>query len=101
MQQRNPEHSPHILNTSSNLLGLCFIVLTSLKVLKLSDITVIDGFTAVSTFFFMAASLLSFLSIRTMKKIGIVYEKIADIVFLGGLSFLFITMMLITFNFIK
>jgi hypothetical protein len=101
MENENSERSPHILNTSSNLLGLCFIVLTSLKVLKLSETTVIDGFTAIATFFFMFSSILSFLSIRTKKKIGETYENIADVIFLSGLGFLFLTMMLITFDFIK
>ena len=42
------DKSPHILNASSNLLGLCFIVLTSLKVLNLTEATVIDELTAVA-----------------------------------------------------
>ncbi|MFB0495344.1 hypothetical protein ABID99_001581 [Mucilaginibacter sp. OAE612] len=36
------DKSPHILNAASNLLGLCFVVLTSLKFLKMSDRTYID-----------------------------------------------------------
>ncbi|MGI8951380.1 MAG: hypothetical protein ACR2FN_07320 [Chitinophagaceae bacterium] len=101
MLNENNQSAPHVLNTSSNLLGLCFIVLTSLKVLKLSGYTLIDEFTAVTTIFFITSSILSFLSIRTSKRVGIIYIKIAEVTFLAGLSLLFIIMMLITFNFIK
>ncbi len=101
MQTETNDHSSHILNTSSNLLGLCFLVLTSIKVLKVSDSTLVDEFTAITTIFFMASSLLSFLSLRTTKKVGILYERIADAIFLAGLISLFAIMMLITFNFIK
>jgi hypothetical protein len=34
--------APHILNASSNLLGICFVVLTSLKVLNVAKNTIID-----------------------------------------------------------
>jgi len=30
------QKAPHILNASSNLLGICFVVLTSLKLLNLA-----------------------------------------------------------------
>ena len=36
------DKSPHILNASSNLLGLCFVVLTSLKLLNIAGKTIID-----------------------------------------------------------
>ncbi|MEO6720825.1 MAG: hypothetical protein ABIN67_10670 [Ferruginibacter sp.] len=93
--------SPHILNTSSNLLGICFIVLTSLRLLKLQGGTVIDEFTTAAMILFMVSSLLSFLAIRSKSKFGERYERIADICFLIGLICLFGTTMLITFNVIK
>ena len=52
--------APHILNTSANLLGICFLVLTSLKVFNLSGTTFIDECTAVATLLFMTSSILSF-----------------------------------------
>jgi len=95
------DNSPHILNTSSNLLGLCFIVLTSLKVLKLKGATVIDELTAIAILFFMTSSIFSFLSMRSTNSLSTRYEKIADIIFLSGLFFLFITTMFIAFDIIK
>jgi hypothetical protein len=95
------ETSSHILTASSNLLGLCFVVLTSLRLLKLDGKTIIDECTAVALFMFMISSLLSFLSMRSKKNKSVLYEKIADVVFLLGLFFLFATTMLVTFNIIK
>jgi hypothetical protein len=93
--------SAHILNTSSNLLGLCFIVLTSLKVLKLQQTSLIDEFTAIATVSFMTSSLLSFLSIRSNSKLSEKYENCADYIFMTGLFVLFVTTMVITFDIIK
>ena len=99
MKDNNQENSrsPHILNASSNLLGLCFVVLTSLKVLKFSQTTLIDELTIVATILFMVSCILSFLSIRgSIKR----YENIADFAFLLGLSILFLTTILFSLNII-
>ena len=85
--------SQHILNTSSNLLGFCLIVLTSLKISRLSERSIIDEFTGIACILLTASSVFSFLSLRT-KKIGVAtsYEKIADIIFMITLLFIsFIT----------
>jgi hypothetical protein len=63
MENQN-DKSPHILNASSNLLGLCFVVLTSLKLFKISQKTFIDELTSIAIVLFMASCILSFLSIR-------------------------------------
>src|SRR5688572_24078045 len=90
---------PHILSASSTLLGLCFVVLTSLK---LGDRTsVIDEFTAAAILIFMVSSILSYLSMRSTKTTGKKYEKVADIAFLSGLIVLFITTILVTLNVIE
>lgn len=92
--------SPHILNTSATLMGLCFVVLTSFSINKMAEKSMIDELTAMAIFMFMISCVLSFLSMRSIKKSGIRYEKIADFVFLAGLIFLFITTGLIVFNII-
>lgn len=94
--------SPHILNASSNLLGICFIVLTSLKLFKLQEKTLVDEFTIIAMFLFMSATILSFLSLRSSKNIYRArLENIADFCFLIGLIALFGTTLLITFNFMQ
>jgi hypothetical protein len=100
-QDGRNDNSQHILSTSSNLLGFCFIVLTSLKVLKLQEATIIDEITAVAILLFMTSSILSFLSMRSSKRFSQRYENFADFIFLSGLILLFITTMLIAFNIIK
>ena len=94
------DKAPHILNASSNLLGLCFVVLTSLKFLNISQRTYIDETVAIALVFFMLSCILSFLSIRGNIKIGGRVEAVADYLFLGGMIVLFITAMLIIFNLI-
>ena len=98
-QKRNT--SEHILNTASNLLGICFIVLTSLKLLKKEGETLVDEFTTGAMILFMLSCILSFLSIKSNGKYGVYYESVAEILFLTGLICLFVTTMLITFNVIK
>lgn len=93
--------SPHILNTSATLLGLCFIVLTSIKVSKMEDSTLIDETTALAIILFMASSIFSFLSMRKEAGVEDHLEKIADFMFLSGLIVLFLTTMMVTFNIIK
>jgi hypothetical protein len=95
------DKSPHILNTSATLLGLCFIVLTSIKINNLKEATIIDELTVVAIVMFMISCILSFLSMRNAKIPGIRYEKIADIIFLAGIFSLFATSLLIAFNVIK
>ncbi len=97
----NNDKSPHILNTSATLLGICFIVLTSLNVMSLTAKTIMDELTTAAIVMFMTSSLLSFLSMRSKRSLGDKYEKVADIVFLSGLFFLFVTTMLLAFNIIK
>lgn len=95
------EEAPHILNTSANLLGICFLVLTSIQVLNLAEKTVIDSIIAFSIFMFMTSCLLSFLSMRHIRTYSKRFELVADYIFLGGLFSLFITTMLLTFNIIE
>ncbi len=94
------EKSPHILNTSANMLGLCFIVLTSIKMKDESALTIVDEFTAVAIVFFMVSCILSFLSMRSKKELTRL-EYVADIVFFIGLFLLLVITILITFNVIK
>jgi hypothetical protein len=94
------DKSPHILNASSNLLGICFVVLTSLKLLKVSDTTLIDELTALTILALMISSIFSFFSIRSESSRSKYYENIADTVFLISLFLMFGTMMLLTFDII-
>jgi len=92
------DKSPHILNASTNLLGFCFVVITSLKVLKISSVSRIDELTGITMIFLMASVLFSYFSIRGGKQL---WERIAETAFLIGIICLFITTLVITFNLMK
>jgi hypothetical protein len=57
--------SQHILSTSSNLLGICLFVITSLHIGDKSNNSLIDEFTAIIALLLTISSVLSFFSIRT------------------------------------
>ena len=103
MEENRPDNkSPHILNTSSNLLGLCFIVLTSLRLLNLQQKSIIDEVVSVCALVFMTSSILSFLSMKSkVSAKSAVYENAADYFFIAGLCILFLVIIIITFDQIK
>jgi len=91
--------SEHILSTSSNLLGFCLIVLTSLKISKFSEVSRIDELTGVACILLIASCLFSFLSIRTSReKLDAKYEQIADIIFVAALLLIFAATFMIAFS---
>ncbi|MEO8589967.1 MAG: hypothetical protein ABI432_11390 [Flavobacteriales bacterium] len=94
--------SPHILNTSSNLLGFCLIVMTSLKVSNHTEASLLDELTGFAAVLLMASCILSFLSMRTAKPVRSErLERTADVVFLGGLSLVFLAILLIALHFME
>lgn len=80
--------SKHILPASSNLLGICFLILTLKNLWKLPGVgRYIDKLDVIAILVFLVASLFSYASMRS-KQHGDRYERIADIVFLTGLFLL-------------
>jgi hypothetical protein len=95
------EKADHILNTSSNLLGFCLVVLTSLKISNYSSRSRIDELTGVACMFFISSSMLSFLSIRTEdEQLSMKFERYADKIFMTALVFVFVITFLIAFSII-
>jgi hypothetical protein len=92
--------SKHILPTSANLLGLCFVILTFIKVLKLSNETVIDELVAIAIVLFFIASFCSYAAMRS-RKWSELYEKIADTIFLIGLFLLSAGSVLVAYQVIR
>jgi multisubunit Na+/H+ antiporter MnhG subunit len=83
----NKSISNHILPTSASLLGFCFVILSFIQTLGVSDKTVIDELVAVAIVLFLTTCVLSYLSMR-VKHRAASYEKAADIIFLAGLFLL-------------
>jgi magnesium-transporting ATPase (P-type) len=89
----------HILPTSSNLLGLCFVILSFMRITKMGLETIIDELVSTAIFVFLISSVMSYAAIRSVNKADY-YEKIADIIFLVGLVLLTVTAIIIVFEII-
>ena len=89
--------SRHILPTSSNLLGLCFVILTFIKLSKIENESIIDEIMGALIIMFLISSVISYISMRTKKKSEL-YEKIADFIFLAGLCLLTLVSSVIIFE---
>ncbi|MDR6570955.1 hypothetical protein SAMN05660461_0240 [Chitinophaga ginsengisegetis] len=95
----NQSKSPHILNTSTNLLGFCLIVLTSIKVAHFNHATIIDDCTGIAAILLMASCLLSFLSLKSRDgRNSERLEQVADYTFLVALICISITIVFVSFN---
>jgi len=97
--QNGKNVSHHILPTASNLLGLCFVILSFMKITKTGMETIIDEMVSVAIVVFLTASILSYASIRSSMRADRL-EKAADIVFLGGLVLLTVTALVTIFEII-
>ena len=76
--------SNHILPTASNLLGICFVLLSFIKLNKLENATILDEAVLVPIFLLFAACIFSYLSLRSYSTY-FNYEKIADAMFMISL----------------
>ena len=81
------DRPPHILNASSNLLGIALLIITGLHLSNFATDTWSDEIAWTAAILFGASCILSYLSIRSPN--GINVEKLADKAFLGGLLMLF------------
>jgi len=78
--------APHILHASTNLLGFCLVIITSLKITKFSHHSYLDEFTIGAIFCLTLSCTLSFLAIRSEKeKQSDRLENIADLLFFTAL----------------
>lgn len=91
--------SHHILPTAANLLGLCFVILSVIKMMHLGAETIIDELVASAVVIFLVASIFSYASLRSEAR-SERFEKVADVVFLAGLALLTITALIIVFEII-
>ncbi len=59
----NSRH-PHILNASTNLLGICFVIITGLKLTGSNSLSWADELTWLASLCFLASIVLSYLGVR-------------------------------------
>jgi hypothetical protein len=80
------DRHPHILNASSNLLGICFVIITGLRITSHSAGTIGDEVAWVAALFFLASIGLPFSGIRRNEQTW--RDVWADRVFMGGVAML-------------
>jgi hypothetical protein len=89
--------SHHILPTSSNLLGLCFVILSFMKITRTGLETIIDELVSVAIVLFLIASIFSYGSLRSRRRPAVL-ERVADLIFLSGLALLALISLVIAFE---
>ncbi len=82
------ENQPHILNAASNLLGICFVLITGLKIAKSDQSTLTDEITMFAALSFLGSCVVSYVAMRSNREARS-YERAADAMFLLGLLALF------------
>ena len=79
----------HILPTSANLLGFCFVLLSYIQLSNLTEKTLLDECLGILVFLFLISCVLSYVSMRSGRRSEF-YERIADIFFLIALVLLIV-----------
>jgi hypothetical protein len=93
--------SPHILSTSTNLLGFCLVVITSLHFTNKSEVGILDDLTSVVAVLLIFSCLFSFFSIRSsIKRREVQLETIADYLFIASLIGILVVIAIIALNFL-
>ena len=101
MQERERQCvSQHILGASANLLGICFAIFSVIRVLDRGDLTYIDEMAVVCVFLFLSSCLFSYSSMRSQKR-WLLYEKIADFIFMTALGVLSVLALIIATGIIQ
>ena len=89
----------HILPTSANLLGICFLIFSIASFQDKASATLLDEFAAAAMIIFLVSCFFSYFSLRS--KSGELYEKIADISFLLGLLTMAIPSLMVAITYIR
>ena len=81
------DRHPNILNAASTLLGICFVIVTGLRISRLSAHTIGDEVAWLAALMFLAAIGMSYLTIRRGED-GHWHDRWADKAFLAGVALL-------------
>jgi len=92
--------SHHILPTSANLVGICFLIISFIRLFNLAHQTIIDELLTIAISFFLIASFFSYASIRAKSRNNF-YEKVADIIFMSGLTIITLIAVVVTLEMIR
>jgi uncharacterized membrane protein YkgB len=87
----------HILNASSNLLGISLLIITGLHLAGLAERTMGDDVASLAAICFAVSCIFSYFAIRREPESSKL-EDLADKIFLGGLVFLLTGVLLLGFS---
>lgn len=93
--------STHVLPTSATMIGVCMTVINLVQLTEAQrGNTRADELLAIDSVLFMVSAFCSYISMRCTEddKLGIRYEKFADIAFISGLFLMTIAGVLITYQ---
>ena len=85
---------PNILNASTNLLGVCFFILTGLRLTHSTAITYADEVAWAAALCLLGSTLLSYIVIRSDGPARLI-ERLAEIAFFVGIGLLFVSVALL------
>ena len=88
--------SHHILGAASNLLGISLLIIAGLHISNRSTQTFTDEVGWVAAICFATSCFLSYLSLRSLEDSGRL-EGIADLIFMIGLAFLLLSVIVLGF----
>jgi hypothetical protein len=91
--------SNHILSTSANMMGICFVIISLVSVSGLRHKTLLDELSSMAMLLFLASCISSYCSIRSVNN-KVPYEKCADFIFILALGFMGIVSSLIALGII-
>ncbi|AZZ36775.1 hypothetical protein CIK05_08215 [Bdellovibrio sp. qaytius] len=89
----------HILPTSANLLGICFLIFSLAQFQSQLAATLLDEFSAVAIVFFLVSCFFSYFSLRAKNSVR--FERIADNSFLCGLLLMAVPVIMLAFTYFK
>ena len=86
----------HIFSGSTTMIGVCITIIALFKTMKAGKGTYADELLSIDTFFFIASSMLSYLSLRNNDHRRL--EWIADIIFFLGMIVMLLVGIIIVFT---
>jgi hypothetical protein len=84
---------PQILNAASNLLGICFIIISGFKIANLNSRSYADEFAWAAAFLLLASVIASYMAIRNSEAKDWL-RSLADRTFFGGVVVLTLSVLL-------
>jgi hypothetical protein len=85
---RSTDVARHVFTGSTTMIGVCITIIALFRVMKIGMKTYVDEVLGVDNFIFIAASICSYMAIRSEKNARM--ERFADILFFAGMAVMLI-----------